>query len=310
MYGITGGNFIDSIPSLYGDWGVDSEIGQLRAVLMRRGGKEIELDPDLDPVSVAMKSIWDPGKVRAQQDELIQIYKDHGVAVHLIDEMDPEKPNAIYCRDLFFMTPQGAIIARPAAECRVGEEVYAMRALVKLGVPVIKTVNGEGIFDGACGLWLDRETCLLGYGMRCNASAVRQVKGELENMGVKNVILVEIPRGMAHLDSFMSVVDYKTALVLRMAAPNSVYTTLEERGFNIVDIPDLDEFRGFCQNSVAIRPGLIVMPTGCPKTVKALENAGVEDIQLDVSEIMKGSGAIHCMTAFLKRDPVPLYSGS
>ena len=56
--------------------------------------------------------------------------------------------------------------------------------------------------------------------------------------------------------------------------------------------------------------GLIVMPTGCPKTVKALENAGVEVIQLDVSEIMKGNGAIHCMTAFLKRDPVPLYSGS
>lgn len=305
MYGITNRSFAEDMPRLYGNWGVDSEIGTLRSVLMRRGGQEIE--GITDPAAMAMKEIWDPGKVRAQQDEIIDLYRSNGITVNFIEDMDTTKPNAIYCRDLVFMTPEGAIIARPAAECRVGEEVYAMKQLVKLGVPIVRTVNGDAIFDGACGLWLDRETCMLGYGLRCNAAGMAQVEFELKNMGVKNVIPIEIPRGMAHLDSFMSVVDYKTALVLRMAAPNSVYTTLEERGFNIVDIPDYDEFRGFCQNSVALRPGKIVMPTGCPKTVAALEKAGVEVIQVDLSEVMKGNGAVHCMTAFLKRDSVPLY---
>lgn len=305
MYGITENSFAQDMPRLYGDWGVDSEIGTLRAVLMRRGGKEIE--GITDPAAMAMKECWDPGKVRAQQDEIIDIYRSNGIAVHLIENMDESKPNAIYCRDLVFMTPEGAIVARPAAECRVGEEVYAMRRLVELGVPIIRTVNGDGIFDGACGLWLDRETCMMGYGLRCNRFGYEQVAFELRNMGVKNVIPIEIPRGMAHLDSFMSVVDTHTALVLRMAAPNSVYTTLLDRGFNIIDIPDYDEFRGFCQNSVALRPGKIVMPSGCPKTVAALEKAGVEVIQVDLSEVMKGNGAVHCMTAFLKRDSVPLY---
>lgn len=297
--------FKEMMKSLYGDWGVDSEVGKLRSVLMRRPGKEIE--GITDPEAVAMKEIWDVGKVREQHDALAEIYRSSGVEVNYIEEMDPALPNAIYARDLVFMTPEGAIVARPAAGCRIGEEVYAARQLAKLGVPIIKTVNGNGVFDGACCLWMDRKTCMLGYGKRCNASAAAQVEEELRNMGVENLIKVEIPRGMAHLDSFMAFADLKVALILKLAAPDTIYNELEEREFNIVDIPDYDEFRNFCQNFVALEPGKIVMPTGCPKTVKALEKAGVECIQLDVSEIMKGNGAIHCMTAFLKRDSVPLY---
>lgn len=297
--------FKTMMPKLYGDWGVDSEVGKLRAVLMRRPGKEIE--GITDPAAVAMKEIWDVGKVREQHDALAEIYRSHGIDVYYIEDMDENLPNAIYARDLVFVTPEGAIIARPAAGCRIGEEVYAARQLAKIGVPIIKMVNGDGIFDGACCLWMDRKTCMLGYGKRCNASATAQVEEELRNIGVENLIKVEIPRGCAHLDSFMAFADLKVALVLKLAAPDTIYNELEARDIKIVDIPDYEEFGRFCQNFVALEPGKIVMPTGCPKTVSALEKAGVECIQLDVSEIIKGNGAIHCMTAFLKRDSVPLY---
>jgi len=290
---------------LYGDWGVDSEVGRLRAVLMRRPGKEIE--GITDPEAMAMKEIWDPGRVREQHDALAELYRNNGVEVYYIEDMDPALPNAVYARDLVLMTPEGAIVARPAAGCRIGEEVYAAKQLMKIGVPIIKTVNGNGVFDGACCLWMDRRTCLMGYGKRCNASAAAQVEEELRNMGVEDLIKVEIPRGLAHLDSFMAFADLKVALVLKLAAPDTICNALEEREVRIVDIPDYEEFRRFCQNFVALEPGRIVMPTGCPKTVNALEKAGVECIQLDVSEVLKGNGAIHCMTAFLKRDSVPLY---
>lgn len=297
--------FKSSLKELYGDFGVDSEIGKLRTVLMRRGGKEIENIED--PIGMAMKEMWDPDLVRVQQDALIDIYKQHGVEVHLIEEMGSEFPNGIYVRDLVLGTPEGAVVAKPAAKCRQGEEVYAARQLGKIGIPIIKTIHGNGIFEGACLLWLDAETCMVGYGKRCNPDGLVQVEHELEMMGVKHIIKVEIPRGMAHLDSFMAFVDYKTALVLPMAAPNTIYEELEKREFNIINIPDLEEFSKFCQNVVALEPGKIIMPTGCPKTVKALGDAGVTVLELDVSEILKGNGAIHCMTAFLKRDSVPLY---
>ena len=297
--------FRSMMKKLYGDWGVDSEVGRLRAVLMRRPGKEIE--GITDPEAMAMKEIWDPGRVREQHDALAELYRNNGVEVYYIEDMDPALPNAVYARDLVLMTPEGAIVARPAAGCRIGEEVYAAKQLMKIGVPIIKTVNGNGVFDGACCLWMDRRTCLMGYGKRCNASAAAQVEEELRNMGVEDLIKVEIPRGLAHLDSFMAFADLKVALVLKLAAPDTICNALEEREVRIVDIPDYEEFRRFCQNFVALEPGRIVMPTGCPKTVNALEKAGVECIQLDVSEVLKGNGAIHCMTAFLKRDSVPLY---
>ena len=46
---------------------------------------------------------------------------------------------------------------------------------------------------------------------------------------------------MAHLDSFMAFADLKVALVLKIAAPDTIYRELEEREFNIVDIPDYEE---------------------------------------------------------------------
>ena len=84
---------------LYGDFGVDSEVGRLRSVLMRRPGKEIE--GITDPAAVAMKEIWDVGKVREEHDALAEIYRSNGVEVHYIEEMAPHLPNAVM-REIWF----------------------------------------------------------------------------------------------------------------------------------------------------------------------------------------------------------------
>ncbi len=55
---------------------------------------------------------------------------------------------------------------------------------------------------------------------------------------------------------------------------------------------------------MALEPGVVVMPAGNQRTQAAMEEAGIKVITVDVSEIMKGWGAIHCMTAFLRRDPI------
>ena len=53
---------------------------------------------------------------------------------------------------------------------------------------------------------------------------------------------------------------------------------------------------------VALAPRKILLPKGNPVTRKFLESKDVEVIEMDVSELMKGWGAIHCMSVFLKRD--------
>ena len=59
--------------------------------------------------------------------------------------------------------------------------------------------------------------------------------------------------------------------------------------------------QSFAINFVAIKPGLIAMPAGNPRSQELLEKNGITVIPVEFDEVMKGFGAIHCCTAFLKR---------
>lgn len=281
----------------------DSEVGKLRAVLLRRPGREIELMDD--PAKYRFRELMDPAKARDQQDALAQIYRENGVEVYYVDQAREDRPNSLFLRDLVLMTPEGAIIGRPAMEVRRGEEKFVAKKLAELGVPIIKTVNGDGIFECACVLWVDRRTVIIGTGSRANKPGVEQVKSELRNIGVENFIDFQIPYGHAHLDGLMNIADKKTAIVFPWQVPYDVCAALMDLGFKIVEAQDISEVKTtFGVNFVALEPGKVVMPKGNPTCKAALEKAGVTVIEVDVSEIIKGWGAIHCMTAFIKRDPI------
>ncbi len=293
----------EDLAELWGDWGVDSEVGRLRAVLMRRPGKEVE--GVTDPAGPRWLEVMDPEKARAQHDALAGIYHDNGVAVHYIEEMRPDRPNAFFVRDLVLMTPEGAILARPAMATRRGEEAYAARALAKLGVPIIKTVCGQGTFEGANVLWIDRKTVFLGVGNRTNAEGARQVEEELRNVGVEEVIQFQVPFGQAHIDGICNLADRDVAVLFPWQVPHVAAEALLNRGYRILEVAWPEEAKlGMAINFVALEPGKIVMPSGCPRSREIYEKAGLTVIEADISELRRGWGSIHCMTGFLKRDPV------
>lgn len=298
-------SFADEMASCWGDWYCDSEVGALRTVLMHRPGPEI--DAVTDPSVVRFKALMDPEKARAQHDALAEVYRSHGVEVHYVEGGRLDRPNALFMRDQVLMTPEGAIVCRPAMEARRGEERFAAETLARLGVPIVKTISGEGVFEGACLLWLDRETVIVGTGSRANASGVAQVERELRDQGVTTFLPFQIPYGHAHLDGIMNVADRKTVMVFPWQVPYDVCKPLLDRGFTLVENPYVEEVKvSFGINFVALAPGKVVMPAGNPRTRELLEGAGVTCIEVDLSEIIKGWGAVHCMTAFLRRDPVHL----
>lgn len=291
--------FHEDMKIVWGDWGVSSEIEPLKAVLMRRPGKEIE---DFDHVKVRFKAPIDPERFRQQHDALANIYTSHGVEVHYVHEQRVDRPNALYMRDLVFMTPEGAIICRPAMAERRGEERYAALALAKLGVPIIKTINGDGYFEGANGMWVDRETVILATGARANRSGCEQVEHELRRMGVKEIIPMQIPYGHAHIDGLLNIASHDIAMVHAPQVPYDVCAALRSRGFRILEAPSQTEAKETLGvNFVAIRPGLVVQPSGNPRCKEELEKHGVEVIVSEFDEILKGWGAVHCATVFLKR---------
>ncbi len=292
--------FEEDMPLYWGDWGVSSEVAPLKAVLMRRPGKEVEKFVAADvrfsdvPVDVAL--------MRAQHDSVADIYRAHNVKVYYIEEQREDRPNAVFCRDLFLMTPEGAIVSRPAMASRRGEERYAAKRLAELGVPIVRTICGDGLFEGANAMWVDRQTIVLSTGVRCNRAGYDQVCYELRRMGVTEIIHMQQPYSNIHIDGLMNAASEDIVMLHAAQIPYDVVDALKKKGYKILEAPSQTEVRqGFGCNFVALRPGLVVTPAGNPRSQELLEKNGVEVIAVDVSEIIKGRGALHCITAFLKR---------
>lgn len=291
--------FENDLSEYWGDWGVSSEVEKLKAVLLRRPGKEVEhFDAaeyrfSEEPIDVEL--------MRRQHGTVADIYRKHGVSVYYVEEQREDRPNAIFCRDLVLMTPEGAILTRPGMAARRGEERYIAKALVDLGVPIIRTINGDGIFEGANAMWVDRHTCVLSTGSRCNRSGFEQVKYELERMGV-TVYHMQQPYSNIHIDGLMNPVSNDMVLVHASQVPYDILDMMKKKGYQILEAPSRTEVREtFACNFVALEPGVILMAEGNPRTQALLESNGVTVLTVDISEIMKGKGALHCITAYLKR---------
>lgn len=291
--------FEDDLPLYWGDWGVYSECLDLKDCLMRRPGKEVE---NFDWQASRFFAPIDPEKFREQHDNLAQIYKDNGVRVHYVEEQREDRPNAIFCRDLCFMTPEGAIVTRPGMAARRGEERYVAKKLSDIGVPIIHTINGDGRFEGANAMWVDRHTCIISTGARTNRSGAEQVEHELRRMGVDNIIWMQIPYGHAHIDGLLNFASEDTAMIFSAQVPFDVCYALQKKGVRLLECPSRTEAKLTAAiNYVAIKPGVVVQCEGNPRSKEVLEKAGIKVISIDFSEVLKGYGAMHCCTAFLKR---------
>lgn len=292
-------NFEDDMELYWGEWGVSSEVDTLKAVLMRRPGKEIE-DFIASEVRFSDEPI-DIELMRKQHDDVCNIYRDFGAKVYYVENQREDRPNAVFCRDLVLMTPEGAILTRPAMAARRGEERYIAEALAKLGVPILKTVAGDGFFEGANAMWVDRQTCVVSTGSRCNMSGFNQVKTELERMGV-TVYHMQQPYSNIHIDGLMNPIGHDKVLIHAGQVPYDIVDMLKRKGYKILEAPSRTEVREtFACNFVALEPDHILMAAGSPRTQEMLEKEGVKVQTVDVSEIMKGKGSLHCITAYLKR---------
>ena len=293
----------DEIGSLWAPCGIDSEWGQLRSVIVHRPGAELDVSLE-DPDAVQMLAPVDLGKARAQHDAMVAAYRAEGVTVHQVDPADTPTPNQMFCADLVFLTPEGAIMARPASTVRAGEERQVARRLADIGVPIVRTLRGNASFEGADAMWLDPGTVMVGKGLRTNAEAVRQIADALHEMGVETLD-ADLPFGTMHFMGLLRIVDKDLAVCWWRRTPFAAVHALQERGCEIVWLPegdDMDLNRGF--NFVTLGPRKILMVSGYPAVQETLEGAGIECVTVDCSELVKAAGAIGCLTAILERDLV------
>jgi len=287
------------IGDIWGECGVATEWSPLEAVLMHRPGPEIELITDAN--AAQMLAIPELALATQQHDGLVETYRDAGATVSYVEPCDVPPPNQMFVADLFFMTPEGAILARPASTLRAGEERFVAERLAKLGVPILRCVGGKGVFEGADAMWINSDTVILGTGLRTNDESATQVSSLLHEMDVE-VIRIALPPGTMHLMGTLRIVNRDLAICWQTRIPSKAVEALREHGYMVFYIPDEEEaIRGMALNFVTLGPHRILMPANNPKTQYFYEDLGIKCVTVEVNELLKAAGGIGCLTGILKR---------
>lgn len=290
------------IGTLWGNCGINTEHAPLKSVLLHRPGKELfELT---DHNAVQMLEPIDPELVLEQHDGIATAYRNAGVAVHYVDPAQTPSPNQMFCADLMFMTPAGAILARPASTVRAGEERWVARRLADIGVPIYRTLHGTATFEGADAMWVNSETVILGRGLRTNDEGARQVSAALIDLGV-NVIVVDLPFGTMHLMGMLRFADKDLAIAWPKRFVHRGVDALKAHGYRVEFLPTVKEAaKGSAFNFVTLAPREILMVGGMPQTQAFYESLGIKCHSTPVHELRKAAGAIGCLTGIIEREMV------
>lgn len=290
------------IGDLWADCGIDNEYATLRSVLLHRAGGELSTAAD-DPNASQMLEPLDLGLAGAQHDAMADAYRANGVEVRTVDPEGQPTPNQMFCADLFVMTPEGAILARPASTVRAGEERWVARRLADMGVPILRTLTGNAVFEGADLMWLDAETAMIGMGMRTNDEAVMQISATLEEIGVET-LAYDMPFGTMHFMGMLRIVDRDLAVCWPRRTPFGAVRALQDRGYEILWLPDApDAVLNRALNFVTLAPRKILMLADYPEVQRIYEGAGIDCVTVDGSELVKAAGAVGCLTGIVHRDP-------
>ena len=162
---------------------------------------------------------------------------------------------------------------------------------------------GDGIFEGGNAMWVDRRTVILALGVRANRSGYEQMETELRRQGVTDILPMQIPYGHTNIDGLLNLAGEDTVVIHACQVPYEVVDALRRKKYRILEIPSFTEAKyGYATDFVALSPGHVVTGGQCPRTAELLERHGIQVDTLDLSELNKGRGSVHCITAVLKRD--------
>ncbi len=242
-------------------------------------------------------------QIAEEHEGLCAALTEAGAEVVLAAADSERNPDAIYVFDPAFVVDAGAILLRPGKEARRGE-VDAIRAdFEAAGVPIAAELTKPGLAEGGDAFWLDERTLVVGLGYRTNVAGAAQLAAALPGV---DVITVDLPHhhGRAHcmhMLTLISPLDTDLALVYLPLLPVRLVELLEERGVDLVEVPD-EEFESMACNVLALGPRKALALEGNPETRRRMEAAGV-DVRVYRGEELsrKGEGGPTCLTLPLQR---------
>jgi N-dimethylarginine dimethylaminohydrolase len=287
-------------------WGVDSEYGVLRDVLLGSPDRFRWLGTENAQYSALVRETlrrgyrFDRELALRQHAEMVDAYRQAGVAVHLLEARE-ELPYSVYARDSNFMTPFGAVVTQLANPRRRGEYANVLRFYLEHEIPIYDLVSA-GNFEGGDFNMIEPGRVLIGYtGLRGEEVAARQVGGWMETEGIE-VRYAPIDEYFVHIDLMVCMLAEKLCAVCLDTTDPDIVRWLEQSKIEVVPVGFRETMALGC-NVVALGNDRVLSSTAAPELNAKLRALGFTVYDPDMSQFQLAGGGVHCMCQPLRRDP-------
>lgn len=282
------------------EWGVDSEHGRLRDVLVCRPDNFRWL-----PTSAISRATLDAGHrfdaelARRQHAELVAAYEEEGIRVHYL-EPDPFLPYQVFARDSSVTIPGGAVITQLHQWWRRGEYAAAIRFYQENDIPIRGMITA-GALEGGDVMILEPGCAVIGAGeARTQEAAAQQLAAWLSDDGWE-VRVEPIPERFVHIDVLLAVLAERLAAACVEVLSGGLVAWLRQRGFELIEVSAEDAFR-LGANAISLGDDRVLSIEGADSVNAAMRARGLTVRELDLSMFTLGGGGVHCLAQALRRD--------
>jgi len=221
----------------------------------------------------------DFGKALRQHGAYCYALKKCGLEVTVV-EADERYPDGCFLEDTAIVTSEVAVITRPGALLRRGEE--AEIAWVLSEYKTTETIVSPGTLEGGDVLRMDNHY-FIGISARTNREGAAQLSSILARHGYTSSE-IDVRAGL-HLKSdiaYLGKGNFISTPAFSAIAPSTNVIILEQ-----------DEY--YSANCLLVNDFLLI-PEGFPKSKKSIADLGYSIIELEMSEFRKMDGGLTCLS--------------
>jgi arginine deiminase len=283
-------------------WGVSSETGRLRDVLL--------CAPDhyrwapinaVARASLARGLSPDPAAVKAQFGEFVAALEQAQVTRHFL-ESDPALGYQVYTRDISLVTPEGVIILQPYRSVRHGEVARTVEFYERAGIPRRGWITAGCVEGGDVHLIRPGLAVIGCSGERTTEAGAAQLAAHLEAMGYA-VRIQPFAEHFLHLDVLFCMATDSIAVACTEVIEPEFAAWLRAHGIELVPVSYQDTMNLGC-NLFSLGNGTVLSPAENVAMNATLRAAGLTVLDPALSVFTAGGGGAHCMTMPLRRDPL------
>ncbi len=224
----------------------------------------------------------DYGKAVEQHAAYVEALRGCGLAVTVL-EADEAYPDSVFIEDTAVCCEKAAVIARPGANSRRGEEKTVALALADL-YPRLEGIRAPGTLEGG-DVMRAGDRFFVGLSGRTNEDGAQQLAAILRRHGYE-ALFVPLQR-VLHLKTGISYLEDNRLLACGEFLRHPLLSS-----FEILPVPAGEDYAA---NSLWVN-GRVLVPAGFPGTRRLIEDAGCDTVSLDVSEFRKLDGGLSCLS--------------